>query len=102
MTKLLLENSAPFQGLPEIVADEEGLFAEEGLEIEWVERDQDSQHDSEGLNPFLSHGKMLERGEADLYNACEWGNYCRDFYVRHNRSFVRAAPEPCLADFLPI
>jgi len=77
MTKLLLENSAPFQGLPEIVADEEGLFAEEGLEIEWVERDQDSQHDSEGLNPFLSHGKMLERGKADLYNACEWGNYCR-------------------------
>src|SRR5207253_7559843 len=30
-----------------------------------------------GLNPFSSHGKMLEQGKADMYNACEWGNYCR-------------------------
>ena len=30
-----------------------------------------------GLDPFLSHGKMLEDGKADMYNACEWGNYCR-------------------------
>jgi len=26
-----------------------------------------------GLDPFASHGKMLEQGKADLYNACEWG-----------------------------
>jgi len=25
----------------------------------------------------LSHGSLLERGKADMYNACEWGNYCR-------------------------
>ena len=30
-----------------------------------------------GLDPFSSHGKMLEQGKADMYNACEWGNYCR-------------------------
>src|SRR5262249_28781878 len=24
-----------------------------------------------------SHGKLLEQGKADLYNACEWGNYSR-------------------------
>ena len=30
-----------------------------------------------GLDPFLTHGKMLEDGKADMYNACEWGNYCR-------------------------
>jgi NitT/TauT family transport system substrate-binding protein len=84
MTKLLLETSAPFQGLPEIVADEEGLFQKEGLAIEWVDRNTGVQWDvasnvisPKGLNPFLSHGKALEVGKADLYNACEWGNYCR-------------------------
>ena len=30
-----------------------------------------------GLDPFSSHGKLLEDGKADMYNACEWGNYCR-------------------------
>ncbi|MGH7058580.1 MAG: ABC transporter substrate-binding protein, partial [Acetobacteraceae bacterium] len=24
-----------------------------------------------------SHGKLMEQGKADLYNACEWGNYSR-------------------------
>ena len=38
MKKLVLETTAPFQGLPELVADQEGLFTKEGLEIEWVER----------------------------------------------------------------
>jgi hypothetical protein len=33
MKKLVLETTAPFQGLPELVAYDEGLFAKEGLEI---------------------------------------------------------------------
>jgi NitT/TauT family transport system substrate-binding protein len=83
MKKLVLETTAPFQGLPELVADKEGLFAKEGLEIEWVDRESDDKRTDvnvsspKGLNPFSSHGKMLEQGKADLYNACEWGNYCR-------------------------
>jgi NitT/TauT family transport system substrate-binding protein len=84
MKKLVLETTAPFQGLPELVAYDEGLFAKEGLEIEWVERDQGAEKkvrtditDPKGVDPFLSHGKMLEQGKADMYNACEWGNYCR-------------------------
>jgi NitT/TauT family transport system substrate-binding protein len=28
-------------------------------------------------DPFASHGTLLEQGKADMYNACEWGNYCR-------------------------
>jgi NitT/TauT family transport system substrate-binding protein len=28
-------------------------------------------------DPFVSHGTLLEQGKADMYNACEWGNYCR-------------------------
>ena len=81
--KLVLETTAPFQGLPELVADREGLFEKEGLQIEWVERESDDKNTHinvntpKGLNPFSSHGKMLEQGKADMYNACEWGNYCR-------------------------
>ena len=83
MKKLVLETTAPFQGLPELVADPEGLFAKEGLQIEWVERESEDKsthvdvNSPKGLNPFSSHGKMLEQGKADMYNACEWGNYCR-------------------------
>ncbi len=84
MKKLVLETTAPFQGLPELVAYDEGLFAQEGLEIEWVDREQGVEKklrlditDPRKVDPFASHGKMLEQGKADMYNACEWGNYCR-------------------------
>jgi NitT/TauT family transport system substrate-binding protein len=84
MKKLVLETTAPFQGLPELVADDEGLFEQEGLIIEWVDRDSGVDKRTEiavtspqGLDPFLSHGRLLEQGKADMYNACEWGNYCR-------------------------
>src|SRR3982751_364727 len=82
--KLVLETTAPFQGLPELVAFDEGLFEDEGLVIEWADRERGVEKRTEtnvtsekGLNPFSSHGKMLEQGKADMYNACEWGNYCR-------------------------
>ena len=78
MKKLVLETTAPFQGLPELVAYDEGLFAEEGLQIEWVDRDAGVEKKVEhnvttpkGVDPFASHGRLLEQGKADLYNACE-------------------------------
>src|SRR5215813_13440655 len=84
MRKLVLESTSPFQGLPELVAYDEGLFAREGLEVEWADRDEagvksadTSLTDVKGADPFTSHGKLLEAGKADMYNACEWGNYCR-------------------------
>ena len=73
MKKLVLETTAPFQGLPELVAYQEGLFERESADNR-IEIDVRS---PKGLDPFSSHGKMLEQGKADLYNACEWGNYCR-------------------------
>ena len=39
MKTLNLETTAPFQGLAELVAYNEGLFEEEGLQINWVDRD---------------------------------------------------------------
>src|SRR5262245_17161047 len=80
MTKLVLETTAPLQALPELVADKEGLFAKEVLTIEWADRESEDKsarvdvNSPKGLDPFASHGKMLEQGKADLYNACEWGN----------------------------
>src|SRR5262249_1155895 len=84
MKKLVLETTAPFQGLPELVAYDEGLFEKEGLLIEWADREKGVEKKVEtdvtspkGVNPFASHGKLFEQGKADMYNACEWGNYCR-------------------------
>jgi len=84
MKTLYLENTSPFQGLAELVADKEGLFEKEGLKIEWVDREKGVDKtvhtditDPRGLDPHVSHGKMFEQGKADMYNACEWGNYCR-------------------------
>jgi len=82
--KLVLETTAPFQGLAELVAYDEGLFEKEGLTVEWADREKDVDKTPElnvtshhGVNKFSSHGKLLEEGKADLYNACEWGNYSR-------------------------
>ncbi len=84
MKKLVLETTAPFQGLAELVAYDEGLFEKEGLDVTWADREKgvDKSTDKnatspEGLDPFASHGRLLEEGKADMYNACEWGNYCR-------------------------
>src|SRR5881397_354949 len=80
MKRLVLESTAPFQGLPELVAYDEGVFEKEGLDIEWVDRDAGAEKKKtvidvtspRGLNPFTSHGRLFEQGQADMYNACEW------------------------------
>src|SRR5690606_15958495 len=84
MKKLVLESTAPFQGLAELVAHREGLFEKEGLLVEFVDRDagvdksvQKDVNSPTGVNPFASHGKLFEQGQADMYNACELGNYSR-------------------------
>jgi NitT/TauT family transport system substrate-binding protein len=82
--RLVLESTAPFQGLPELVAHTEGLFAAEGLEVEFVARGENAPARVDrtitsvvGLNAFASHGSSAEQGRAAMFNACEWGNYCR-------------------------
>ena len=39
MKTLRLETTAPFQGLAELVAYDEGLFENEGIQIEWMDRE---------------------------------------------------------------
>tara|TARA_Y100001936_G_C16092585_1_gene687819 strand:- start:119 stop:955 length:837 start_codon:yes stop_codon:yes gene_type:complete len=84
MKKLTLETTGSFQGLPELVAYDEGLFEAEGIEVTWADRDagpkpgtQKDVNSPVGNDRFSSHGKLFEQGKADMYNACEWGNYCR-------------------------
>lgn len=97
MKKLVLESSAPFQGLCELVADAEGLFEKEGLTIEWAERETGDKNthtdvtDPTDVDPHSSHGNLFEQGKADMYNACEWGNYCRvqDTGVQSGRQIGR-------------
>ena len=61
MKKLVLETTAPFQGLPELVAYDEGLFAREGLAVEWADREKGVVKKTEtgvtspkGVDPFAS------------------------------------------------
>src|SRR5580693_5036039 len=98
MKKLVLETTSPFQGLPELVAYQEGLFEKEGLAIEWADRDEagvktedTSLTDVKGADPFVSHGALFEQGKADMYNACEWGNYCRVGATAGSRQIGRRA-----------
>src|SRR6185437_16163051 len=98
MKKLMLETTAPFQGLPELVAYDEGLFEKEGLIVEWADREQGVEKkldtgvtSPKGVNPFTSHGKLFEQGKADMYNACEWGNYCRVGSTKGSRQLGRRA-----------
>ncbi len=82
--RLVLETTAPFQGLPELVAHNEGLFAAEGLAVEFVKRGENAPTKVDptitshtAANAFGSHGSSSEQGKAAMFNACEWGNYCR-------------------------
>jgi hypothetical protein len=75
--KLVLETTAPFQGLAELVAFDGGLFAKEGLTIEWIDREKGVDKSPQmhitshkDAPRFASHGSQLEQGKADLYNAC--------------------------------
>src|SRR3984885_5170057 len=98
MKKLVLETTAPFQGLPELVAFDEGLFEGQGLLVEWADREQGVAKKIEtkvtspkGVAPFASHGTLFEQGKADMYNACEWGNYCRVGATAGSRQIGRRA-----------
>src|ERR1700739_4283329 len=98
MKKLILETTSPFQGLPELVAYDEGLFEKEGLVVELADRNEagvrtanTSLTNVNDADPFGSHGTLFEQGKADMYNACEWGNYCRVGATKGSRQIGRRA-----------
>src|SRR5919204_4702366 len=75
--KIISEYGQAVFNLPWLVAQEEGLFAEEGLEVEFVRgRERDPQLAAETnpqqVHPFWRHAPFEER-TAQVFNACEWG-----------------------------
>src|SRR5918999_5951520 len=79
--KITNEFSQAVFNLPWLVAQEEGLFAQEGLEVEFIRsRERDSslppEPDPAKVDPFWRHAPFEERA-AQSFNACEWGQIRR-------------------------
>jgi NitT/TauT family transport system substrate-binding protein len=82
MTKVVNEISSPVFSLPWLVARQEGLFEQEGLDIEFVNaRPQEGYRlaeDPEAV-PSIAHHRPFEEGQAAIYRACEWGQIRRSY-----------------------
>jgi NitT/TauT family transport system substrate-binding protein len=79
--KITNEYSQAVFNLPWLVAEEEGLFAQEGLEVEFLRaRDRNPtqavEADPGKVDPFWRHAPF-EEGAAQCFNACEWGQIRR-------------------------
>ena len=79
--KIINEYSQAVFNLPWLIAQEEGLFAQEGLEVEFIRaRQWDPSKapiaDPTQVDPFWRHAPFRE-GEAASFNACEWGQIRR-------------------------
>jgi NitT/TauT family transport system substrate-binding protein len=69
--------------LPWLVAQDEGLFASEGIEVSFIRgRERDPQlppeTDPKLVDPFWRHG-LFEEGEVHSFQACEWGQIRRSY-----------------------
>jgi hypothetical protein len=78
MTTVRLAPNNPVFDLPAIVAIEEGLFAEVGLDVAFVATYDDREADA-AETPALSRLKesLFETDCADSYNVCEWASIDR-------------------------
>lgn len=63
--------------LPEIVAIERGLFAEAGLDVAFAEQQAVREGETEAQPLARLKESLFERGDADVYNLCEWGGIDR-------------------------
>jgi len=69
--------------LPWLVAQDEGLFAAEGIEVSFLRgRERDAnlppETDPHAVDPFWRHG-VFEEGGAECFQACEWGQIRRSY-----------------------
>ncbi|THT98104.1 nitrate ABC transporter substrate-binding protein [Lampropedia puyangensis] len=75
LSRIRLAPNGPVFDLPILVALEHGLFAREGLDVQFVEH----------YDPSISSAQVFERqkeslfeqGKADAYNLCEWAGLDR-------------------------
>ena len=106
--KIRVESTSVFSSLPWWVARDEGLFEEEGVEVEFIKVEsgrKGANREVTDWNTVASnkgHAGLQEQGGADLYWACEWGNYRRaqDSAVG-GRQIGRRAAVACAAIIVP-
>ncbi|MBO0703302.1 MAG: ABC transporter substrate-binding protein, partial [Candidatus Dormibacteraeota bacterium] len=81
LRKVTSEVSGTVFSLPYLVARDEGYFADEGLDIEFVARDRSEERvpitDDHHLISSFGGDSIFEQGGASLYRACEWGQVRR-------------------------
>jgi NitT/TauT family transport system substrate-binding protein len=108
MKKIRVEDTSVFSSLPWWVARDEGLFEEQGIDVEFIPLGRSKW----GANPAVTdwntvssnrgHASLQEENAADLYWGCEWGNYrrSRDSDVG-GRQIGRRAAMACGAIIVP-
>jgi hypothetical protein len=70
MKTLIIEPVSAFNGMDVLVARDEGLFAAEGLDLRFANRQPgDLRSAAEGTlqHPVTNQGRLLERGEAHMF-----------------------------------
>lgn len=83
MKRITNEYGQAIFNLPWLVAQDEGLFAAEGIEVSFLrgrERDPNlaPETDPHAVDPFWRHG-VFEEGDAQCFQACEWGQIRRSY-----------------------
>src|ERR1700730_11405709 len=81
LKKIVNEVSSAIYSLPWYVARDEGFFADEGLDLEFVPTSQEGtpkngNEDTRLVNPIVCHAPF-EDGQVKLFRACEEGNVRR-------------------------
>jgi NitT/TauT family transport system substrate-binding protein len=83
LKKIVNEVSSAIYSLPWYVARDEGFFADEGLDLEFVPTSQEGtpkngNEDTRLVNPIVCHAPF-EDGQVKLFRACEEGNVRRAY-----------------------
>lgn len=106
--KIRVESTSVFSSLPWWVARDEGLFEEEGVEVEFIKVESGRKGancevtDWNTVASNKGHAGVQEQGGADLYWACEWGNYRRaQDSVVGGKQIGRRAAVACAAIIVP-
>jgi NitT/TauT family transport system substrate-binding protein len=106
MKRVINEFSQAVFNLPWLVAQEEGLFAQEDIAVEFLRaRQWDTRRapepDPQQVDPFWRHAPFEER-EAAAFNACEWGQVHRSkISAVGGRIIQLRAAVACQAIFVP-
>jgi NitT/TauT family transport system substrate-binding protein len=104
--KIVNEYSQAVFNLPWLVAEEEGYFADEGLEVEFMHaRERDAslppEADPKKVDPFWRHHPFEEQA-ADCFNACEWGQIRRSDLSEVGGTIIGMRPAvACQGIFVP-